>query len=200
MKFLIVGGFLGSGKTSFIIHLAKYLVQVRGIKNVAILENEIGEVGIDDALLRSSGYEVKGLFSGCVCCTMAGELLVNVRMLQRDLDPDWIIMEATGVAMPDSIQASLKQKLDIDAQVVCLADAKRWNKLIKAMANILSMQLNGADVVLLNKSDLVDEESLEAAKASIHEINSTARIETCSALETMDEGVLARIVDWERNV
>ena len=197
MKFLIVGGFLGSGKTSFIIHLAKYLVQVRGIKNVAILENEIGQVGIDDKILQGSGYEVKGLFSGCVCCTMAGELLVNVRMLQRDLDPDWIIMEATGVAMPHSIKESLKNKLDIDAQVVCLVDAKRWQKLVKAMAPVMTMQLMGADMVLVNKVDLVDQETVEMAKGSIHVMNEQSAIETCSALEAIEEGILDRIIDWE---
>ena len=63
MKFLIVGGFLGSGKTSFILNLAKYMVNVRGIQKVAILENEIGEVGVDDKVLRGSGYRVKGMFS-----------------------------------------------------------------------------------------------------------------------------------------
>ena len=198
MKFLIVGGFLGSGKTSFIIHLAKHLVESRGIRNVAILENEIGQVGIDDQLLRSTGYEVKGLFSGCVCCTMAGELLVNVRMLQRDLNPDWIIMEATGVAMPNTIKESLKEKLDIDAQVVCLADAKRWGKLLKAMSQVITMQLQGADVVLVNKIDLVDGESLATAKASIRAINETARIETCSAIEAVDTALLDRILDWRQ--
>lgn len=196
MKFLIVGGFLGSGKTSFLIHLAKHLVNVRGIKNVAILENEIGQVGIDDKILQGAGYEVKGLFAGCVCCTMAGELLVNVRMLERDLNPEWIIMEATGVAMPSNIAESLKSKLDIDAQIVCLADVKRWPKLIRAMAPVVAMQLQGAHTVLVNKIDLVDGEAVEKAKGSIQSLNETARIETCSALEAMDPAILDRIVDW----
>ena len=198
MKFLIVGGFLGSGKTSFLIHLAKHLINQRGIKKVVILENEIGQVGIDDQILRSTGYEVKGLFAGCVCCTMAGELLVNVRMIQRDLDPDWIIMEATGVAMPDTIRDSLKNKLDIDAQIVCLTDAKRWRKLLKAMAPVMTMQLNGADLVLVNKIDLVDEESLALTKESIHVMNETARVETCSAIESVDPAILDSIIDWEK--
>jgi len=197
MNFLIVGGFLGSGKTSFIIHLAKHLVESRGIRNVAILENEIGQVGIDDQLLRSTGYEVKGLFSGCVCCTMAGELLVNVRMLQRDLDPDWIIMEATGVAMPDNIQESLKDKLDIDAQVVCLADARRWRKLLRAMENVITMQLKGAHKILINKKDLVSEEELEWICQSVTSFQPTAQVETISASETIPEAILDSIVDWE---
>ena len=196
MKFLIVGGFLGSGKTSFLIHLAKHLVQNRGIKNVAILENEIGQVGIDDQLLRGAGYEVKGLFSGCVCCTMAGELLVNVRMLQRDLNPDWIIMEATGVAMPDTIRDSLKEKLDIDAQVVCLADARRWRKLLKAMENVITMQLKGAHRILVNKKDLVSQEELDWICQSVANVNVAAKIDAVSATEAIPEAILDEIVDW----
>ena len=196
MKFLIVGGFLGSGKTSFIIHLAKHLVNNRGINNVVILENEIGQIGIDDKLLSSAGYEVKGIFSGCVCCTMAGELLVNVRMLQRDLDPDWIIMEATGVAMPDTIRESLKNKLNIDAQIVCVTDVKRWPKLIRAMAPVVTMQLTGAHTVLVNKVDLVDDDAVQTAMASIRELNPAAKIRTCSALENVDPSYLDEIVDW----
>lgn len=195
MKFLIVGGFLGSGKTSFLIQFAKHLVQERGVRKVAILENEIGQVGIDDKLLQGAGYEVKGLFAGCVCCTMAGELLVNVRMLQKDLDPDWIIMEATGVAMPETIKSSLKNKLDIDAHVVCLTDAQRWPKLIRAMAPVLAMQLQGADVILVNKTDLVDAEALERVKGSVRELNADAKIEPCFALETISKDLLDRIVD-----
>lgn len=196
MKFLIVGGFLGSGKTSFVIHLAKHLVHDRGIRNVVILENEIGQVGIDDKILQGSGYEVKGLFSGCVCCTMAGELLVNVRMLQKDFDPDWIIMEATGVAMPGTIEESLKNKLDIDAQIVCLTDAKRLRKLVRAMAPVITAQLQDADLILVNKSDLVDQESLDQIKSLVREINTSARVESCSALNEMDLQLLDDIVDW----
>ena len=196
MKFLIVGGFLGSGKTSFIIHLAKHLVRDRGIRNVVILENEIGQVGIDDKILQGSGYEVKGLFSGCVCCTMAGELLVNVRMLQKDFDPDWIIMEATGVAMPGTIEESLKDKLDIDAQIVCLTDAKRLRKLLRAMAPVITTQLQDADLILVNKADLVDQESLDQIKSLVREINHSARVESCSALSEMDLELLDSIVDW----
>ena len=103
MNFLVVGGFLGSGKTSFILRLAHDMIDDLGIEKIVILENEIGEIGVDDQVLRGAGYEVKGMCSGCVCCTMAGELPMNVRTIQRDLNPDWIIMEATGVAFTADI-------------------------------------------------------------------------------------------------
>ena len=197
MKFLIVGGFLGSGKTSFILHLARYLVQERGYQKVVILENEVGKVSVDDKLLESAGYQVQGIFAGCVCCTMAGELTVNVRKLQQDIDPDWIIMEATGMAFPGDIPENLDRYLDNPSQVTCLVDAKRWRKLSAAMPDLLVHQLSGAHKVLVNKVDLVTPEDLQWIKESIAQFNGTASIETFSTLETIPQEILARIVDWE---
>ena len=72
MKILLVGGFLGSGKTSFILKLAHHMIEDLGIANIVILENEIGAISVDDQVLKVSGYQVKGLFAGCVCFTLAG--------------------------------------------------------------------------------------------------------------------------------
>ena len=75
MNVLILGGFLGSGKTTSLMQLAKYLVATSPAEKenkVMILENEIGQVGIDDEFLRSGGFQVSNLFSGCACCTVSG--------------------------------------------------------------------------------------------------------------------------------
>lgn len=198
MKFLIIGGFLGSGKTSLILHLAQYMVNVRGISKIAILENEIGAVGVDDKVLQGSGYQVRGMFSGCVCCTMAGELPINVRMLQQDYDPEWIIMEATGVAFPGSIRQNLMDTLGIRGEILCLADAQRWDRLLKPLEHLLSLQLKEADLILLNKADLVSPEALAAAAKSIRMFNRLAKIETISAKDGIDPALLDQIIDWKR--
>ena len=197
MKFLILGGFLGSGKTSFLLHIAKHLVQVRGIQKVAILENEVGQVSVDDKILNETGLQVRGIFAGCVCCTMAGELAVTVKMIQKEVNPDWIIMEATGVAFPDTIRENLEQYLDEPPQVLCLVDAKRWRKLLGPMGHLLPFQLKGAHKILVNKVDLVSREELDWIKESIVTFNNTARIEAFSAIETVPAEILDRIVDWE---
>ncbi len=197
MKFIIAGGFLGSGKTSFILELARYLVNSRGARKVAILENEIGEIGVDDQVLRDAGYQVKGMFEGCVCCTMAGELLINVRMIQKDYDPDWIIMEPTGMAFPGSIRQNLQDTLGIRPQIVCLADAQRWLKLLKPLEHLLSLQMKEADLILLNKADLASEEELAAAEESLRTLNPQAEILRVSAAQGIDPAVLDRIADWE---
>lgn len=197
MKFLILGGFLGSGKTSFLLHIAKHLVQVRGIRKVAILENEVGQVSVDDKILNQTGLQVRGIFAGCVCCTMAAELPITVKMIQKEVDPDWIIMEATGVAFPNNIRENLERYLDEPAQVLCLVDAKRWRKLLGPMAHLLPYQLQGAHKVLINKIDLVSQEELAWIKESIAGFNDTADLEAFCAIETVPAEILDRIVDWE---
>lgn len=200
MRFLIVGGFLGSGKTSFIIHLARHLVNVRGVEKVVILENEVGEVSVDDKILQGSGYQVRGMFAGCVCCTMAGELPVNVNRIRKDLDPDWIIMEATGMAFPGSIRENLERFLETPPQVACLVDAKRWRRLLGPMEHLLPFQLQGAHKILINKADLVAEEELEWIKGSIIGFNDQAQLEVFSAIETISSDILDRIVDWQDTI
>ena len=197
MKFLILGGFLGSGKTSFLLHIAKHLVQVRGIRKVAILENEVGKVSVDDKILTETGLQIRGIFAGCVCCTMAAELPITVRMIQKEVDPDWIIMEATGMAFPDTIRENLEKYLEDPAQVVCLVDAKRWRKLLGPMEYLLPHQLKGAHQILINKIDLVTPEELEWIKGSITTFNDTAQIQAFSAIGTVPAEILDRIVDWE---
>lgn len=197
MKFLILGGFLGSGKTSFLLHLARHLVQVRGAEKVVILENEVGQVSVDDQILTGSGFQVRGLFAGCVCCTMAGELVANVNVIRKEMDPDWIIMEATGVAFPDTIRENLERLLDEPPQVVCLVDAKRWRKLLGPMAQLLPHQLRGAHHILINKIDLVSEEELEWIKTSVASFNHTAKIEAFSAMGSVPETIMDGIVDWK---
>lgn len=197
MKFLILGGFLGSGKTSFLLHIARHLVQARGIRKVAILENEVGQVSVDDKILGGTGLQVRGMFAGCVCCTMAAELPITVRMIQKEVDPDWIIMEATGMAFPDTIRENLEQYLEVPPQVLCLVDAKRWRKLLGPMGHLLPHQLRGAHKVLVNKIDLVSQEELAWIKESIAAFNDTAEIEAFSAIDTVPAELLDRIVDWE---
>ena len=101
MRVIILGGFLGSGKTSVLLQLARYLVDNE--KNsfsevkVAIIENEIGDVGIDDKVIVNQGFSVTNLFAGCACCSLSGELVYNIKTIQKELNPEWLIIEATGI-------------------------------------------------------------------------------------------------------
>lgn len=189
MKILILGGFLGSGKTSVVLQLAKYIVgnNSENATKVVILENEIGEVSIDDKVLQGGGYEVANMFSGCVCCTMSGELVIGLYNIIRDFDPELIIMEATGVAYPHNIRETIAQSMpNVHCDVTCVTDAKRWKRLLRPMEMLLKDQLNAADVILINKVDMVDKDTLAEVEASIKTFNDNATFFKISATEQIE--------------
>ena len=110
---------------------------------------------------------MRGMFAGCVCCTMAGELSLTVKAIEQEIAPEWIIMEATGMAFPQNVKENLSNTLGIDARICCLADAKRWPRLLKPMEHLLPLQLKEADVALINKIDLADAAALDSVRESV---------------------------------
>ena len=192
MKILIFSGFLGSGKTSALMPLARYMVDSSTTDNpnkVMILENEVGEVGIDDKLLRGGGFQVDNLFSGCACCTVQGELVTCALKIQKEYNPDWIILETTGVAYPKKIQESLMTSANMESRICILVDAFRWKRLLRPMEALLSGQIVGSDKVLVNKVDLVDEETLAKVDADILAFEPNADISHISTLAPIDPSV-----------
>ncbi|NTU89918.1 MAG: GTP-binding protein [Actinobacteria bacterium] len=198
MKVLILGGFLGSGKTSVLLQLAKYLVEnseTMGKPSVAILENEIGETSIDGTTIQNTGYSVTNLFSGCVCCSMATELIEALDTLQRDLDPEWVIVESTGLAIPSYMQDNIQKTLHLNSGICTIVDAKRWEHLFDALDVLLTKQLKAADVILINKIDRVDSETLECVLSAISTINPEAPQICVCAKDPIDTGVWQAIVE-----
>ena len=158
---LVLGGFLGSGKTTLLLEIIEH-VKRRSDKDVpvAVLENEIGSVGIDDQVLKGKGYAVTNMLSRCACCTLSGDLPRAVRDIQDDLDPDLLVVEATGLAIPQDMKANLRSSLSLDARVCTLVDAFRWRRMLVPLQALLRQQLRGADVICVNKVDLVDQAEL----------------------------------------
>ena len=198
MKILLLGGFLGSGKTSVLLPLAKYLVDhssYEGTK-VAIVENEIGDVSIDGITLRNAGLSVTELFSGCICCTLGLELLNGLFEMEKTQNPEWVIIEATGVACPGNVRESILESLKSVSVVrtAVLCDAERMQLLLKAISSIAPQQIKDADVLLLNKIDLVDEETLAADEQTIRELNAEAPIFRVCARDGIDEAVFAAVI------
>ena len=176
MKILVFGGFLGAGKTTVIMQMVRHMVSVdQNVKSkVVLLENEIGNAGIDDKAMAGIGLRVETLFSGCVCCTMAGEMIENIKYIDKKFSPEWIVLETTGMAYPSKIKENIRENFpELECRLMCLVDARRWNRLQKVpeLRQFSAEQLYGADVVLINKCDLVSEEELEAVDASVREIN-----------------------------
>jgi len=185
MKVIILGGFLGSGKTTALMQFARYLVDVSdpGKENkVVILENEVGEIGIDDQFLRGGGFTVNNLFAGCACCTVSGELVTAADRIVREMDPEWLVIETTGIAYPGLMRDNLKGALKLDSRICVLTDASRWSRLRIPMEYLLRGQIECADVVLINKIDLVSAEALQDMERDILEFNAGVPITMISAI------------------
>jgi len=196
MKVLIVGGFLGSGKTSLVEEIARYIAGRR--KNpecieVVIIENEIGDISIDEPFLKTTGVEIKNLFAGCACCTLSGEAADLLNMLKKDLNPQWVILELSGAALPVNI-TQMTEKLQIETHICVLVDASRWERIHIPLGKLLRDQLEMADIVLLNKIDLLKEEDIEVIGQSIKNKNQYMRIKQSSLLRTLEEGLIKEIL------
>ena len=198
MKILLLGGFLGSGKTSVLLPLAKYMVEHSTYSGtrVAIIENEIGDVSIDGITLRNAGRSVQELFSGCICCTLGTELIDGLIDLERDSNPEWVVIEATGVACPGAVVETLHEFLpqieEIRTAVLC--DAERLQVLLRAISTIAPQQVKDAQVLLLNKIDLVSEEKLLEDEAVLRENNPDAPIFRICAKNGIDDAVFAAVI------
>ncbi|MCQ4745200.1 cobalamin biosynthesis protein P47K [Blautia coccoides] len=177
MKVLILGGFLGSGKTTLLLSLARYLVDSSrsgSVYKVVILENEVGREGIDDKLLRGNGFNVENLFNGCACCTLAGELVSAAYEIEKEYAPDWLIVETTGLAYPGLIQDNLSAGIGMESRVCTVVDVSRWKRLMNAMRELFVGQTERADVILMNKTDLVSEQVLNDVERDIAKMNPDA--------------------------
>lgn len=153
MKVLFIGGFLGSGKTTIVNRIVHDIAE-SGM-TVAIVENEIGETGIDQDILGGSA-KITAISGGCVCCELFGDLLAAINELDEKVAPDWLVIETTGMAALDRIRENYLKfgKASIPFCTATVVDCSRFELLWTAMKPLLKGQLAETDVVLLSKSDI----------------------------------------------
>lgn len=197
MNVIVLGGFLGAGKTTFLLKLAHYLIDrstYEGATKLAIIENEIGAVGVDSSILGAGGLQTRDLFAGCACCSLKDELISTIRDIQRELQPETIVIESTGVGIPENIRAMIKNRLDLPVHVIVLVDGSRWFRILPVAGQLARGQLMGADTVVINKLDLLTPEEVEKAKAMLAQEVPGARVFACSSLsQEMEETVLPEL-------
>jgi G3E family GTPase len=174
---LVVTGFLGSGKTSLIIRLAD-AARLRG-DAVAIVVNEIGDIGVDDQLLRRLDNNVWELTSGCICCTLSGDLLDTLHTLDDRDDVDLVIVEASGAADPKSLLAAFPlyhgRPLGSVRWAVVL-DPFRLPMLLEVMTPLVESGIRLADAVVIAKSDLASKAELRVTEQAASGINPGASV------------------------
>ena len=173
MRAIILAGFLGSGKTTILMKLVAWIAAHENFatNSLVVIENEIGEANVDGRLLENKlGYEVKNLTAGCICCTLTGDLLLALDNIKKEINPRWIIIEATGLAHQTIAEIVRNSLLLTRAPLtITLADAQRWDELMDNLPLLITQQLNLADIILVNKADTVTPETLEEIKTQIEE-------------------------------
>jgi G3E family GTPase len=181
MQILIISGFLGSGKTSILMPFVKQLSAKS--KKVAIIENEIGEIGVDDLYLKENGLHVKEIYHGCICCNLRTNLISSLIELERDYKPEVVVMEPTGVADPYLTLSSLSGYPGYveSKTMVSIVDAERFEDIVDLKIPLAIEGVKSADLIALNKIDLISPENLETLKNKIKSINPDSEVKSVSA-------------------
>ena len=173
----VLTGFLGSGKTTL---LNRILTEQHG-KRIAVIENEFGEIGVDQDLVINAEEEVFEMNNGCICCTVRGDLIRILGNLMKRKDKfDYIMVETTGLADPGPVAQTffvddeMKSKISLDG-IVTLVDARHiWEHIDDS--DEAKEQIAFADVILLNKIDLMPADAVDKLEARIKEMNAAAKI------------------------
>jgi G3E family GTPase len=173
---IVLGGYLGAGKTTLLNHLLRH---TQG-RRIAVMVNDFGDIGIDADLIESTDGEVMSLAGGCICCSVGSDLVAALMALaQRVPPPDLVLIETSGVALPGSVArgARLAPGIEIDA-VVVLVDAEtiRPRAVDRHVGDTVLQQLAEADLLVLNKIDLVAPPVLAATRHWLAGIAPHARI------------------------
>lgn len=181
MYVYILGGFLGSGKTTLLMKLASMYTK-RGEKT-ALLVNESGEIGVDGATLKAEGYDAIELPDGCICCSLSGTLQAALKSIKRDIDPDIIIIEPTGLALPHKVKELVRVSMidEDETYIIGICDVQRFEDLIKKKEQFFKMQMSNADFIIINKSDLAKPGQLDEMKAWLKEQFPDKPVEVISA-------------------
>src|SRR5277367_5388948 len=173
----VITGFLGAGKTTL---LNRILTENHG-KRVAVIENEFGEVGVDNQLVIQSDEEIFELNNGCICCRVRGDLIrILAKLSQRRDKFDSVLIETTGLADPGPVaqtfftDAEVKESYVLDG-IVTVVDAKHVGLHFDDTREVRE-QIGFADVVLLNKIDLVSPADLEKIETRIRKMNPVAKL------------------------
>lgn len=197
MNLFLISGFLGSGKTTLVLSLAQKLVQDHE-KRLAIVVNEVGEIGIDDKVLKKANLEVWELFSGCICCQLTVDLVATLQMLGESFRPDVVLVEASGVANPANIVDVLRYYRGEPlgkVRTAVLVDPVRLETYMEVLTPLATAQIQAADIVLINKVDEASPTEIEFARNTAGSLNPRASAMLISARENVNvESLLQEMI------
>ena len=192
-KIDIVSGFLGAGKTTLI---KKLLAEAFSGEKLVLIENEFGEISIDGGFLKESGVQISEMSSGCICCSLVGDFGKALGEVQKQFDPDRILIEPSGVGkLSDVILAVENTVKDVPEMklnsFVTVADASKVKVYMKNFGEFYNNQIETAGTIILSRTQKVSPEKLQAAAALLREKNPDAAIITTPWDELSGQTILA---------
>jgi len=172
----IVSGFLGTGKTTFI---TKMLSQSNDIENTVIIENEFGEIGIDGDILKNYKLKVKEIRAGCICCSLVGEFKDAIHEFIELFNPNRIIIEPSGVGRTSEIiNGCLSSPEDLQiGNIITVVDPNKYFMHLKNFKEFYKDQIVSANIIVLSRTQLIDEDKILKVVEDIKRLNPHAIIE-----------------------
>lgn len=194
MKVILVTGFLGSGKTSLINYLIPRLLKDNSL---AIIENEFGDVNIDGKVLGKHDVEIKELSSGCICCTLQGNLVTAIETIYEEVAPDYLIMEPSGIAKTSDILKTMKLLEERDLlevhKVINIVDTRDFLDFVDDFGDFFKDQIVNSDIICLSHIDSILNDDIEDIIFKIKELNSDVLIIKDDFVDTIDDGIYEKI-------
>ena len=176
MKILLVSGFLGAGKTTFIKEMAKNINL-----EFVVLENEYADIGVDGDFLNEKNLNVWEMSEGCICCSMKGDFKSSIKKIYSEINPEYLVIEPTGVGMLSSIIENIKEIDDNDIEIlspITLIDITSFDEYLETFNNFFIDNLKNTGKVILTKLENYSPFDIENIKNEISKINNNLEIIT----------------------
>lgn len=200
MKILIVSGFLGAGKTTLIKEMAK-----KTKRDFVIMENEYGDADIDSNILKDEGMNIWELTEGCVCCSMKQDFATSILTIANTLDPEYLIVEPTGVAKLGNIINNIRQieyERIILLKPITVIDANAFDSFVSSYDNIYIDQLINTSKIIISKAESKDNEEKEELIKKIESLlkKNKTNIENAENIEILKEHYSLKDKEWWENI
>ena len=195
VKIDIISGFLGAGKTTLIKKLLKDGFQG---EQVVLIENELGEIGIDGGFLKDSGIEIREMNSGCICCSLVGDFGTSLKEVVTKYDPDRILIEPSGVGkLSDVIKAVQGVQDEVDIKLnsyTTVVDAKKCKMYMKNFGEFFDNQIQYAGAIIMSRTDIASEKKVQESLELLRSLNKDAAIIT-TPIENLDGKKLVEVME-----
>ena len=197
-KIDIISGFLGAGKTTLI---RKLIADALKGQQVALIENEFGEIGIDGGFLKEAGIEIREMSQGCICCSLVGDFAASLKEVMDTYHPDRILIAPTGVGKLSEIMKAIDDaSADADLEqgsAVAVVDASKAKLYIRNFGEFFIDQISYAGTIVLTRVDKVSPEKVQECVALLREHNTKATIITTPISELDGKMILAAMEGTE---